>query len=553
MIKIAFFLIFLSWLVPNHYYPWSSAWNDFFAIFGLLFLFFGNLFKNKYYLMSRNIFLIISLMLLAVTGQIIFGKIKYFGDWVMVVFYLLIFWLSILKGAEIQEDKNLEKNDIVYLKIALIFGAIFSIGIALVQWTNSINLGIYVVDLPLGARPFGNLAQPNNLCTLIFMGICSLLWIHQEKLIGKYSLFFALGMLLFGMALTQSRTGVLQILLLMMMGLIFFEKNKFLLNRLEIFCICTLFFIFTLTTPFLNELLMLNNERKIEDYYKVGSRFSYWANMLDAVGRELNFGYGWMQASEAQQRVALDYPPIKEMFEHSHNIVLDIIIWNGIWIGGAIIFFCVRWAAFNIKSLRNSSLFFIFMGVFGVLIHSMLEYPLEYAYFLIPFGILIGFIDRFFIFDGHFLKIKSIYFKMIYGIFLVLFIFIIFEYSKIESYYKTMRFESANIGSNGLETKPPKIYILTQLKDYLDFVHSEAKIEMSKEDLMQMQKVSERFPFPPVLFRTALAYGINGYFKEAEIKLKLICNIHDNKRCEEAHEGWDVVKIKYPLLERVSF
>ena len=54
-----------------------------------------------------------------------------------------------------------------------------------------------------------------------------------------------------------------------------------------------------------SDALMLSAGRSMEDQMRAGVRLPYWWAMLDAIGREPLWGYGWQQVGAAQQRVAL--------------------------------------------------------------------------------------------------------------------------------------------------------------------------------------------------------------------------------------------------------
>ena len=55
--------------------------------------------------------------------------------------------------------------------------------------------------------------------------------------------------------------------------------------------------------------------------------------MLDAISRAPWLGYGWNEMSVAQSLVAPDHPAVREMVDHSHNMLLDLMVWNGVPLG----------------------------------------------------------------------------------------------------------------------------------------------------------------------------------------------------------------------------
>jgi len=122
------------------------------------------------------------------------------------------------------------------------------------------------------------------------------------------------------------------------------------------------------------------------------------------------------------------------------------------------------------------------------------------------------------------------------------------DYLKAEENYRTLRMESARIGAAGIVTPAPELRLLTQLGAFLQFARTEATPGMAPEQVDWMRKVSERFGYPPVMFRYALAAGLNGQPEVAQQTLARLCRIHEPQRCVEAHEGWAGLQVRYPQL-----
>lgn len=68
-----------------------------------------------------------------------------------------------------------------------------------------------------------------------------------------------------------------------------------------------------------------------------------------------------------------------------------------------------------------------------------------------------------------------------------------------------------------------------------------------------MRKVAERFGYSSVLFRYALAAGINGKEGEAVLALNRLCKTHPVATCRQALERWDVLsEEKYFSLSLIA-
>ena len=80
-------------------------------------------------------------------------------------------------------------------------------------------------------------------------------------------------------------------------------------------------------------------------------------------------------------------------YKSAHNMLLDLLVWNGIPIGGLIILYVIAWLYWLNKGVKDMVSIVATLMVCAILIHGMLEFPLHYAYFLLPAGFLLGIIQ----------------------------------------------------------------------------------------------------------------------------------------------------------------
>lgn len=543
----------LAWLVPNHYAPWSSAWGEGMAAAGCILALAYIVIRDRALRprVSKPLFFTALICWVSIVAQLISGRLIFFGDAVMAGFYVGLWAAAVVLGRYLSSPKRQSMSDA--LALIWVIGAVLSTGVALVQWTSAFSLGIYGVDLPPGARPFGNVAQPNHLCTLTFIGLCGAVWCYQKQFFGRFSFWVAASFLLFGMALSQSRTGWLQIAWFSFFLIVFQNGICIRLKRLEIFSMVLIFYFSALNIERFSEWLLLPGARTLAEQMHSGVRLPYWGAMVDAVLREPFWGYGWQQVGLAQENVALNHAGFGSLFEHAHNFFLDLLLWNGLIFGGAIIFCLLLWLWRSKSAAVDRRVFWFVMALGGIFIHAMLEFPLEYSYFLIPAGIAMGVMDSANLRDFKYFYISRSLLFLSVAVLISVFLAIFWDYFKAEESYRQLRMESARIGSDKISSSAPQLLILDQLEGFLKFARTEAKAGMSDEDLNFMRVVFQRFPYPPVMFRYALAEGINGKPEVARITLEKLCKIHDAQRCEEASEGWVFLKEKYPELEAVKW
>jgi hypothetical protein len=243
-------------------------------------------------------------------------------------------------------------------------------------------------------------------------------------------------------------------------------------------------------------------------------------------------------------------PPTGDVVEHSHNLLLDLLLWAGIPTGGLIIVLAAWALARQARALRDPRAAWLFAGVVGLLVHAMLEYPLEYAYFLLPAGLALG--AAYALDPGEpGWRVPPTALRGVSAVLAGLFVVIAIDYLEAEQNHRLLRLESARIGTTRIESAPPQLMLLDQLQAFLTFARSEAREGMSPAELDAMRRVSERYAYPPVMFRYALASGLNGEPAIAALTLQRLCRMHSEARCREARELWPGLQQRYPQLAAI--
>jgi len=236
------------------------------------------------------------------------------------------------------------------------------------------------------------------------------------------------------------------------------------------------------------------------------------------------WGYGWNQVSVAQVAITPSYP-VALMTEYTHNIILDLLIWNGPILGSIIIVATALWLGRLAWTARSSESLFALLAAGFVFTHSMLEYPHAYAYFLLPLGLLLGIAQaedrptKPFIIPRQLLVSVALAAGGLGG-------WIWSEYRVIEEDFRLMRFETANIGNLKAEQTAPDVTLLTQLREFTRFTRTEASEVMSEEELEWMRKVAHRYPYLPSLFRYSYALALNYRTDESFDQLLVIRGLY---------------------------
>lgn len=537
-----------AWLVPNHYMPWLAAWNEGFMIACLLMLAMAvNGAGSTGF--SWRLPSVAAICAATVLMQYAFGKIIFFGDAVTVLLYVGIWFAAVLTGRAMANSST-HTQLLNALAAGWCLAAVLSVGVAMAQWTGSLNLNIYAVDLPPGGRPFANVGQPNHFSTLCFVGLCGVLWLYESQRIRGPVFLLVASVLLVGMVASQSRTGWLQVGMLVAWGLVTRGRAALRISKMYLLSVGVMFVAWLISWPWFCDVLLLSAGRAFSDQMQAGVRLPYWWSMLDAIGRQPLFGYGWTQAGTAQLRVALDHPPMGALFDHSHNVFLDLVLWMGLPVGGLVVAILISWFVVHFRACRDARMVWFLAVAGGVFLHGMLEYPLAYAYFLIPVGLAMGIVEAPSSAGKLILRLPNWGLPLFAVLLGALFLTIAVDYLKVEERFRSLRFELANIGVVRQKPRLEK-HVLTQLEALMLFYQTEAKPGMQPEQLEWMHDVSARYAYPPVLLRYALATGLNGQPEVAHETLALICRIHLPKRCKEARDSWESLQGRYPQLSQI--
>jgi len=478
------------------------------------------------------------------------GLIWFAGDAWLASAYLLSFALAQILGQSLASRLgSAELFD--RLGVLFLMSAVLSVGLQFYQWLQLIGLGVYGIELPFGHSPFANLAQPNHLATALFLGLVGLLHLYDRYRVRGWIAAIGSMFLLFGMAMTGSRTAWLEMSMLTIWLAISQRRGVLRLSARSVATLSIMFLLTVLIWEPLNDKLLLSGGRTFANQSEAGPRPLLWRSMLDAASRQPWWGYGWNQGLVAQSRVAIDHPTGGRLFESSHNLMLDLAIWNGVPLCLLLVLVLAYWTWTQIRACKSSVQVYGLLAIGGVFVHSAVEYPLSYMYFLLPTGLIIGMLHA--VVPGKAaLKISRSVLATLALLLAILFLTISYDYTRIESNIRVLRFEVARIGTGRIESSAPNLLVLTQWGEYLRFARAEARPDMAPGDLDRMARVTERFPYAVSLLTYAEASALNGRRKDAEDALLRLCRLNTPAACRTNMREWrSFVDSRYPQLSNV--
>jgi O-antigen ligase len=234
-------------------------------------------------------------------------------------------------------------------------------------------------------RAFGNLRQPNHLATLLLWSALAVVPLHGGARLRAAVAWPVFAGLVFALVLTASRTGVIGIVVLALWGLFDRRLSR---NARALLLAGPVFY--ALGWAFMAWWAEATAQpfggaaRLAAEGLAGGSRLLIWRDTLALIAAHPWLGVG---AGEFNLAWSLTPSPQRsgEFFDHSHNLVLQLLAEYGVLLGGAVIALLVvaLWQAWR-RSAANIELRTAFMMVLLMGVHSQLEYPLWYAYFLLP-------------------------------------------------------------------------------------------------------------------------------------------------------------------------
>jgi O-antigen ligase len=275
------------------------------------------------------------------------------------------------------------------LALALAGAGVLGVALGIVQiFIPSLADGDFIARSVTAGRAVGNLRQPNHLSTLLVMAICGSVWLGRR---GRWPVWLSVVLALAcmgGVVGTASRTGMVAMGLLLLWG----WRDRGLPAPLRGVLLAAPLWWGMAQWAEAGSGHAFAAQARLHDGSDISSsRFKIWANTLDLILAHPWTGVGWGQFNLAWTLTEFPTRPIA-FFDHTHNIVLQWAVELGIPMALLLIVLCATglWPLLNAMTDTSppddrQGVRLAAATIVGVLaLHSLLEYPLWYAYFLLP-------------------------------------------------------------------------------------------------------------------------------------------------------------------------
>ncbi len=304
--------------------------------------------------------------------------------------------------------------------IALVVAGVASSAIGLVEvFAPNLTDGDWIAPAAIAGRATGNLRQPNHLSSLLLWSVVAAVWLGEARVIYREIGWMLALLFVEVIVLSASRTGLLGMAALLGWGL--FDRRLSRSTRILLLCSPLAYLALWEATALWahHAQQAFGGEERLSGsgLYVSYSRYKIWWNSLALIAQHPWLGVGFGEFNFAWTLTPFPDRPVA-FFDHAHNLMLHLGVELGVPLAllvlglmGYALMQAGRCALDDGREpgARSTRLFgkvepgeappagqrvpmqrAAFVMVFMVGVHSLLEYPLWYSYFLLPAAFAFG-------------------------------------------------------------------------------------------------------------------------------------------------------------------
>ena len=546
-----------SWLIPLHILPWVGWQQEVMAFATVLGLGWHTLLQRRASgrtdIPQATLFLGAFALIIALQWGM--QHITFGGDALVLGFYLVLMAVCWYVGCALSAKLKTTPTALDGLALTLLVGALISVVVALAQVFEVWEFVPLINRTESIRRPGANLGQPNHLATLLLMGMASLVYLYEsiKWSVALASLLFAV--LIVGLALTESRTGLLSFFLMASWWLVRRRSVGFKASKWAVLMGGTiLIFLVWALPPFLVFVQSggdMTGRLAERINLSAGTRLVVWPQLWEAVLQRPWFGWGLREVSQAHNAVLHSYTQA-EPFSYAHNIFLDFAVGMGlpltVLFGGVL----AVWGWRRVRDAQTLLPWCCIAIILPLAVHSMLEFPFAYAYLLTPAMLAIGVLEGV-LAPTRMLKVAWWPAAIVLSLAMLLMIWSAVEYVWLEEDFRIARFEAVRIGETPVNYERPKIVLLSQLDALMAGARLVPMPGMNAERIELARKVALRYPWTATQNRYALTLALNGNEAEAVRQLKVMRAMHGERSYAQIKLNWENLgQTKYPQLRALQ-
>lgn len=537
----------LALLEPVGDPPWISFWREWTACVGMLLIVLSAvsaLRDARAPLAWRAVPVAVFSVLLIVIAwlQWATGTLPYLSDALIVSVYLSGFGACAVVAASLPEPDRDALAD--RLAAAFLAAALVSVPIAILQWADLLRLEMNM--RPLAGRPVAHMEQTNLLCSLLLQGMFGA-WrlASRRRLDARLASCLAFALLL-GVILTQSRVAWL----VGAATVAAMAWRRRLVSRplgAAIAVMVAVLAVGTLLLPLLDEQLGLRGTTLAERASE-GRRPEVWRLFLDAISQRPWVGWGALQNGPAQYEVALSHPPAGYYFSGAHDVALDLMLWFGVPLGVVASLVLVGSTVWNFGRLQQPAALPTRMAALALVLHGLVELPLDYVFFLFPLGLYLGLGSRLPARNPSHATARVLM-PLVALLPTAALALLARAYIEVAPGRPILEIDrstgTSRLTADGVEHS---VAALDQLQAFQALAAMKLQAGATPAELEAMRTAMRRQPYVPVLQQGALILGLNGNSAEALDVLERACRFSHVQDCERQHRVWAAWRRAHPEL-----
>ncbi len=343
-------------------------------------------------------------LIVIVLLQVSLGKVPYFSQALLYILYLLFASLLMVLGARLRACFGIEKLSSA-LAFSLLIGAELSAMIGALQhyqWHTPLDA---VIVMRSSTGLYGNLAQPNHFADYIALGLISLGLLFQQRKLNPLYVILLTVPLIFSMTLSGSRSSWLYLLLMICLAWWSARRNAAMrpLLRYSLLLVAGFGLMHLLVqmsfmagaengTTTVQRLLAYNGSGDTGGSIRLYLWHEAWLMLMQFP--ILGAGFGQFAWHHFLLLPVLQAGNISGLYNNAHNLVFQLAAEAGI-AGLLALFVSFGIWFYGLRGVLRSAPHWWGYAALGVLgIHSLLEYPLWYTYFLAVAAVLLGAFDE---------------------------------------------------------------------------------------------------------------------------------------------------------------
>jgi O-antigen ligase len=450
---LIFLLCLIGYLQPFHSLPWPSAIAD--GVFIALAFVAACPAERADWKLVRVPGLAVCGLVIVFAQQLIAQNQTVHGSGVYA--YILVLGMALICYSSPVAAKRAVPALLLGTSVASCITALMGIGLWLGVWQQVDGYQAWISHAEPAQALIGNLTQPNLTGTLFIFGILSsaIIISKVERWNAGLKKSTILGILLFTVlvssaacAITNSRTAAVNQILLLAAA-IFFRKHFSKRVCIAFAGGAIVFYLIAFLLPWLKLSLFEGIEHAnsvLQRGLTDNPRLMIYKIFLDAVLVHPLVGWGVGATTEAYLTVIPYFAevPVNTYFGHTHNLVLEFLIWFGIPVGGGLLIFGGMQFIRVTRAADTIEKKIMVLTLLVFLVHAMLEYPLHHTFFLFPFVLIASHLKLPVAYEAKWLVKLPI--PITYPFFLFLFFFLAQDYLKAEEELRMARLQAAIMG-----------------------------------------------------------------------------------------------------------